>query len=73
MRAVLTILGLLVLVLIAALLFRFITFDQTRPGVVQAPAFKVNVGKVAVGSEQKTVSVPTISIQKRANAAAPAQ
>ena len=72
MRALLTLLGLAVIVFVVLMLFGFINFDQTRKAVVQAPAFKVNVGKVAVGSETKTVSVPTISVQKPANASAPA-
>lgn len=73
MRILLTLLGLAVIALVVAMLFGFVNFDQTRKGVVQAPAFKMNVGHVAVGSETKTVQVPTISVQKPANAAAPAQ
>ena len=73
MRVIAAILGIAVLVLIAAVLLGFVSFDQTKKAVVQAPEFKMNVGKVAVGKETKTVEVPTISVQKPANAAAPAQ
>ena len=73
MRFILTLLGLAVVLLIVAMLFGFINFDQTKKAVVQAPEFRMNVGKVTVGSENKTVSVPTIGVQKPANAAAPAQ
>ncbi len=73
MRFILTLLGLAVVLLVVAMLFGLINFDQTKKAVVQAPEFKMNVGKVAVGSETKTVSVPTISVQKPANASAPAQ
>ncbi|WP_375381948.1 hypothetical protein [uncultured Sphingomonas sp.] len=73
MRFILTLLGLAVVLLVVAMLFGLINFDQTKKAVVQAPEFKMNVGKVAVGSETKTVSVPTISVQKPANATAPAQ
>ena len=72
MRFILTLLGLAVVLLVVAMLFGLINFDQTKKAVVQAPEFKMNVGKVAVGSETKTVSVPTISVQKPANASAPA-
>ena len=73
MRIILALLGLAVVLIVVAMLFGFINFDQTRKAVVQAPAFKMNVGKVAVGSETKTVSVPTISVQKPSNTATPAQ
>ncbi len=73
MRFILTLLGLAVVLLVVAMLFGLINFDQTKKAVVQAPEFKMNVGKVAVGSETKTVSVPTISVQKPANASASAQ
>ena len=73
MRLVAGILGVALLVLIALVLLGFINFDQTRPAVVQAPKFKVDVGKVSVGQKEETVKVPTLSVQKPANAAAPAQ
>ena len=73
MRGLLVLLGIVVLLAIAALQFGFVSFDQTRPSYVQAPAFKADVAKVSVGKETKTVEVPTINVEKPANSAAPAQ
>lgn len=73
MRLVAGILGVAVLVLIALVLLGFINFDQTRKAVVQAPQFKVNVGKLAVGQKEETVKVPTLSVEKPANSSAPTQ
>lgn len=73
MRALFVLLGIAVLVVVALLQFRIISFDQTRAGMVQAPAFKANVAHVTVGTENKTVAVPTINIEKPANTQAPAQ
>ena len=73
MRLIFALLGVAVLLLVVAMLFGMVSFDQTRPAVVQTPAFQMNVGKVAVGSKTETVSVPTISVEKPANTAAPAQ
>ena len=64
MRALLVLLGLAVLALVAAMQFGIVNIDQTRAGVVQAPAFKADVAKVRVGTEQKTVTVPTVDVQK---------
>ncbi|HEX8420018.1 MAG TPA: hypothetical protein VF638_08410 [Sphingomonas sp.] len=68
MRALLVLLGLAALVLVALMYFGIINIDQTRAGVVQAPQFKADVAKVTVGSETKTVQVPTVDVQKPANA-----
>ena len=64
MRAILVLLGLAVLVIAALLYFGVVRLDQTRAGVVQAPAFHADVGRVTMGTENKTVAVPTISVEK---------
>ncbi|WP_374944043.1 hypothetical protein [Sphingomonas sp.] len=70
MRTLLVLIGFAALVLVALLFFGIINIDQTRPGVVQAPAFKADVAKVRMGTEQKTVTVPTVDIDKPGNTAA---
>ena len=64
MRGLLTLIGVAIIILIVLIYFGFINIDQTRPGVVRAPEFHADVGKVTVGSENKTVAVPKISVQK---------
>lgn len=64
MRGLLSLVGIALIVVIVLIYFGFINVDQTRPGVVQAPQFHADVGKVSVGSEKKTVSVPKISVEK---------
>lgn len=73
MRALFVLLGVAILVVIALLYFRIVSIDQTRPGMVQAPTFKADVAKVTLGTEDKTVKVPTINVERPANAQAPAQ
>ena len=73
MRIVLAVLGVAVLLVAAAMILGFIDIDQTRPAVVQAPAFHASVGSVKLGTEQKTVPVPTLRVEKPGNAAAPAR
>ena len=68
MRGLLVILALVVLVVAAAMQFGFISIDQTRPAVVQAPAFQADVARVSVGTENKTVAVPTLEVERPANA-----
>ena len=68
MRAILVLLALVCLVAAAALYLGFVNFEQTRPAVVQAPAFHADVGRVAVGSETKTVQVPTLEVQRAGGA-----
>lgn len=78
MRTLLAILGLIVIIIVILMAFGFINIDQTRPGTApsvqvsggQAPAFKANVGSVDVGSVNKTVAVPTVSVNKPGNTAA---
>jgi len=64
MRALFGLLGLVVLVGAALLLTGIVSIDQTRPGIVQAPRFKADVAEVSVGTENKTVTVPTVDVRK---------
>jgi uncharacterized protein YxeA len=72
MRALLVLIALVVLVVAGLMYFGIISIDQTRPGVVQAPQFHADVARVSVGTENKTVAVPTINVEKPANSTAPA-
>lgn len=82
MRAVIFILIVAVLVVIAGIATGFLDINQIRGaktpqiaatgnGVTakggQAPAFDVETGSVKVGTQQKTVTVPTLEVQKPAN------
>ena len=69
MRFLLVLLGIALLVLAALMYVGFISIDQTRPGVVQAPQFHADVAKVTVTTENKTVAVPTINVERPANSA----
>ena len=73
MRIVWPVLRVAVLLVALAMILGFVNIDQTRPAVVQAPAFHASVGTVKLGTEQKTVPVPTLRVEKPGNAAAPAQ
>ncbi len=88
MRAVIFVLIIAVLVVIAGIATGFLNINQIRSGKVpqiaatsngvtakggQAPAFDVETGSVKVGTQQKTVRVPTLEVQKPdQNQAAPA-
>jgi uncharacterized protein (UPF0333 family) len=67
MRALLVLIALVVLAVVAAMAFGIVSIDQTRPAVVQAPAFQADVAKVRLGTEQKTVTVPTVAVEKPGN------
>ena len=87
MRAVLLVLIIAVIAVLIAVATGFLNISQIRGarapqvsastnGVVakggQAPAFDVQTGSVKVGTQQKTVRVPTLDVQKPAeNQAAP--
>jgi hypothetical protein len=87
MRAILLVLIVLVVAAIIAVATGLLNIDQVRParapqvsathnGVVtkggQTPSFDVETGSVKVGTAQKTVKVPTLSVEKPAdNQAAP--
>ncbi|MGN6622206.1 MAG: hypothetical protein ACTHKR_14245 [Sphingomonas sp.] len=74
MRTLLALLGLVVVIVVILMAFGFINIDQTRqaqlPSVTvqggQAPAFQADVGSVDVGTENKTVAVPHVDINKPA-------
>jgi hypothetical protein len=78
MRTLLVILGIIVIVIAVLMMFGFINIDQTRRGQMpsvsvqggQAPAFSADVGSVDVGSVNKTVAMPTVSVNKPDNAQA---
>ncbi len=67
MRTLLVLIALVVLAVAAAMFLGLINVDQTRPAVVQAPSFKADIAKVSVGSKEKTVTVPTVDVQKPGN------
>ena len=73
MRSLLALLGIAVLVVAGLIYFGIIRIDQTQRGVVQAPRFQADVARVSVGTENKTVAVPTIDVQKPGETPAPAQ
>ncbi|KQN90569.1 hypothetical protein ASE95_14000 [Sphingomonas sp. Leaf231] len=70
MRTLLVLIGVVALVFLAALLLGFVKFDQTQTAQLprleggQAPKFDADVAKVSVGTENKTVEVPDIDVQK---------
>ena len=64
MRFILVILGLGCLILAAAMTFGLISIDQTRAGYVQVPKFNADVARVSVGTEKRTVEVPSVSVDK---------
>lgn len=68
MRTLLALLGIIALIVVALMHFGLINIDQTRSAVVQAPQFKADVARVSVGTEDKTVSVPTVRVEKPGNA-----
>jgi uncharacterized membrane protein (Fun14 family) len=68
MRTLLALIGVIALVAVALMYFGLINIDQTRPGMVQAPQFKADVARVSVGTENKTVAVPTVNVEKPGNA-----
>ena len=87
-RALIFVLIIAILVVIAGIATGFLNINQIRGAKVpqiaatsngvtakggQAPAFDVETGSVKVGTQQKTVRVPTLEVQKPdQNQAAPA-
>ena len=71
MRAILVLLALVCLALAAALYAGFVNLEQTRAGSVQVqtPAFQADVGRVSVGTENKTVTVPKLQVERADDAA----
>jgi len=74
MRTLLALLGIVVIVVVVLMAFGFINIDQTRraqlPSVSiqggQAPKFQADVGSVDLGTQNKTVQVPTVDVTKPA-------
>lgn len=64
MKTILVLLGLAALALVVLMSLGMVSIDQTRPAVVQAPEFKADVGRVELGTVNKTVEVPTIEVEK---------
>lgn len=70
MRALLVLVGIAALVVLAGMALGFIKLDQTQTAALphleggQAPKFEATVAKVNVGTENKTVAVPTVDVQK---------
>jgi hypothetical protein len=79
MRAVIFILVILILVVIAGIATGFLDINQIRgakaPQIAatgngltakggQAPAFDVQTGSVKVGTQEKTVKMPTVVVEK---------
>lgn len=64
----------IVALVVAAFAFGFINIDQTRTAKLpdvkvetsggQTPAFDVDTAKIDVGTEKKTIEVPTVSMEK---------
>lgn len=73
MRTILVLIGVVALVLLAAMMLGFLRFDQVQTAELprleggQAPKFDADVAKVSVGTENKTVEMPAISVEKPAN------
>lgn len=73
MRTLLVLIGVVALVLLAAMMLGFVKFDQTQSAQLprleggQAPKFDADVARVRVGTENRSVEVPAISVEKPAN------
>ncbi|TPG13584.1 hypothetical protein [Sphingomonas oligophenolica] len=67
MRTLLVLLGLIALIVAGLMYFGLINIDQTRAGAIQTPQFQADVARVSVGTENKTVAVPTVNVQKPGN------
>lgn len=76
MRAFLVMLGIVALLVLAALLTGFLRFDQTQVAQLprleggQAPKFNADVADISVGTENKTVAVPQVTVRKPGEAPA---
>jgi hypothetical protein len=68
MRTLFALLGVVALVVVALMQFGLLSIDQTRPALVQTPQFQADVARVSVGTENKTVAVPTVNVEKPGNA-----
>jgi uncharacterized membrane protein (Fun14 family) len=64
MRTILVLVAIAVLALVVLMSLGMISIDQTRPAVVQAPEFKADVGRIEMGTTNRTVEVPTLQVEK---------
>ncbi len=72
MRTILGLLGIAAIVVVVLMMTGFINIDQTRVAALpkvkveggQAPKFDVDVAKVEVGTVNRTVEVPAVSVEK---------
>lgn len=72
MRGFLALLGVIVLIVAGLMIFQVIGIPQTQQGALpqvkieggQVPKFDVEVGKVDVGTVNRTVEVPTVNVEK---------
>jgi hypothetical protein len=71
MRTLLVLLGIFALVLVLLMAFGMISVGGGRMPTVAVDGGKapqVDVGRIAVGSENQTVQVPTIDVERAGNA-----
>ena len=66
MRTLLALVGIVALIVVALMYFGFINIDQTQQASFQPPKFQADVARVSVGTENKSVAVPTVDVQKPA-------
>jgi len=75
MRAFLVLVAIAIIALIAAVSLGFVSLDQTQTAQLpsikveggKAPEFKADVAEVRMGSENKTVEIPTLTVDKPGN------
>lgn len=73
MRALLVLVGLAALALFAAVSLGFVNISQTKTAQMpsikleggQAPAFDANVATIELGTENKTIEVPTVTTENK--------
>jgi hypothetical protein len=74
MRTILILVGVAALVLLAAMMTGFVNIDQTRQAALprleggQAPKFEAEVGRIDIGTENRTIAVPKVEVQRPAEA-----
>lgn len=76
MRALLVLVAIAIIALIAAVSLGFVSLDQTQtaqlPSITveggKAPEFKADVAEIKMGTENKTVEIPTLELDKPGNA-----
>ncbi len=74
MRTILVLVGVAALVLLAAMMTGFVNIDQTRQASLprleggQAPKFEAEVGRIDIGTENRTIAVPKVEVQRPAEA-----